>query len=356
MESVPKFNDRKAKLIGIPLLTMVIPFLATGWDCISTWDKFIHEISFKFVFVVFLWEGNSAVFWYINKRFPGYEQTKKLIKYLIIGTYTYTLVGFTIIKLFLTLIVQVEALYPFQWEIYFNGLRTSIIASTIVCVIYESIHFFILWKEAMLEAEKLKKAGIQSQLDALKAQINPHFMFNSLTTLASLIPEDPDKAVGFVEQLAKQYRYILNMQDKELVPLTEELEFLDSFIFLSKARFGNKIEVAKKISPENHHLYIPPITLQLLVENAIKHNVISKSKHLLITIESKLVNGIPHISVINPLQPKINDSNGNGKGLKNITKRYELLDMSPPMILKKETEYEVTVPLIEINAYESMDN
>lgn len=343
-------NDTKARLWGIPLLSLAIPLIFFHEECVSSPATFLREVSFTFCFTVFLWEGNRRVFSFVNNKFPLYEQTRKRIIWLAIGFLSYTIVGYSVIKfILLTLVFNID----FNWPQYFRGLRVSVIASALVTIIYETAHLFMLWKQSVMETESLKKAGIQAELEALKEQVNPHFMFNSLNTLAGLIPEDPVRAVTFVERLADTYRYVLNMQKKELVSLEDELKFLNAFTYVLKTRFGDKLQVNIDIEEELKKHYVPPVILQILLENAVKHNIVSKEKPLTVNISSTRTGNGVEITVSNPLQLKEKKEESSGLGLSNITKRYELLNRPLPKITVTDTSFEVSVTLITVKNYES---
>ncbi len=191
--------------------------------------------------------------------------------------------------------------------------------------------------------EELKKETIMFQFETLKSQVNPHFLFNSFSTLISIIEEDKNLAVEYVEKLSVFFRNILEFRDKDLITLDEELEIIENYIFLQKKRYGENMSVEMKIA-DNHHLsLIPPLTLQLLVENAIKHNVISKIKPLKITIESTAEG----LCVSNNLQKKSAVSESTGFGLKTIRRRYQLMGDLALKIEETNQTFSVILPLIK---------
>lgn len=220
-----------------------------------------------------------------------------------------------------------------------------------VAVLYDAIYYVTRWKQASYEAEKFKKTSLESQLKSLEAQINPHFLFNSLNTLASLVPEDPQKAVEFVHKLSAVYRCILEIKGRPLVTLEEELDCLDNYMFLLETRFGSAIQLKKKLSTTADR-HILPLGLQMLVENAVKHNVISTKRPLLIEIEANDV----EVRIKNNLQPKIETEPGTKTGLKNIQDRYELLGDERMRVIKSEQEFEVILPLLQVEHYVNSDH
>jgi LytS/YehU family sensor histidine kinase len=191
----------------------------------------------------------------------------------------------------------------------------------------------------------LKKEKIESQYEALKSQINPHFLFNSFNTLITIIEEDPGLGVRYVEQLSDFYRSILQYREKELIPLAEEIQLVKSYFFLLKERFGDKLNLSIQLD-EGQHSYIVPLSLQMLVENAIKHNVVSSEKPLSIQIHT---NEDQYLVVANNLQPKRTKEPSTGFGLNSIITRYALLTSNPVDVLEKEATFEVHIPLIKNN-------
>ncbi len=190
---------------------------------------------------------------------------------------------------------------------------------------------------------KLQKENLQSQFDVLKQQVNPHFLFNSLNVLTSLIRVEPELAEKFTEHLAKVYRYVLEKKDNELVTLSTEMNFLDAYIFLLNIRFMDKVKVNIRIPDDMRNFRIIPLAMQLLIENAIKHNAMSKKSPLVIEIfidENKLLN------VVNNLQEREAHMTSTGVGLKNIQNRYRLLNNSVPVFEKTATHFKAIIPLV----------
>jgi len=191
----------------------------------------------------------------------------------------------------------------------------------------------------------LKNQKIQSQLETLRSQINPHFLFNSLNTLVSEIENNPEEAVTYVETISDFYRSIIQHREKDVIPLKEELHILNDYVFLQKKRFGCALEIKMNINPEIvFSSYIPPLVLQLLVENATKHNVIAKETPLQIEIKNVDSNCI---AVINNINKKMQPERRSGLGLQNIQKRYELLLRKKVIIENDEKFFTVKIPLIK---------
>ncbi len=191
---------------------------------------------------------------------------------------------------------------------------------------------------------KLQKENLQSQFEVLKQQVNPHFLFNSLNVLTSLIKLDPDLAEKFSEQLSKVYRYVLENKDFELVDLNTELNFLDAYIFLLDIRFVGKLRISINIQEENRNQRLVPLAMQLLIENAIKHNVMSKMQPLIIDV---FVDDANYLNIVNNLQERPTHLASTGLGLKNILNRYELLNLSPPVFEKTAHQFIARIKLVK---------
>jgi sensor histidine kinase YesM len=213
-----------------------------------------------------------------------------------------------------------------------------VIASTLV------IRLVFQKQNVMLENEKLRREALQSQYESLKNQISPHFLFNSLTALNVLVKEDADQAQNYISSLSKALRYTLKSNEKKLVSLSEEMEFMKSYLFLIRMRYGENLEIKTLIDEEMLSYLLPPLTIQTLVENAIKHNEISKRKPLTIDIsttsEGKLV-------IVNDIQQKITGEEGTGIGLTNLSKQFMLLIGKDIIIRRSNGQFSVEVPLIK---------
>jgi LytS/YehU family sensor histidine kinase len=206
-----------------------------------------------------------------------------------------------------------------------------------------TINFFKQWNGSLLDAEYYKQEKLKADYRVLQNQVNPHFLFNSLNVLISEIKHNPKTAEAFTRKLSKVYRYVLQSKNHDLIYLKKELEFIDSFIFLHKVRIGDALEYSVNISDEIVQMQIPPLTLQILIENAIKHNIANKENVLKISIESGSDNTL---IVSNNLQI-IDTVDSTYTGLSNLSKRFELLKKDGFTYGEKEDNFVVTIPLIE---------
>lgn len=198
--------------------------------------------------------------------------------------------------------------------------------------------------ELMLRAERQEKAQILSQFEMLKSQINPHFLFNSMNLLAALIPEDAAKAVEFTHRFSKVYRRLLELREQTLVEMHQELEFTDSYLYLQKMRFADSLQVEIDVSGDFKRHCLPPFSLQILLENAVKHNVTSEQQPLLIQIG---ITPDGKLEVRNNLQPRGTPVESTRLGLEILKTRYGLITPEPVEFEKTEHHYTVRMPLIE---------
>jgi len=219
-------------------------------------------------------------------------------------------------------------------------LVSSLVITVVISLFMHSRSFLYSWKATAVTAEQLQKETIKSQYESLRSQVNPHFLFNSLNALTNLVYEDQDKAAKFIKQLSDVYRYVLETRDKELVPLDEELKFLNSYLFLQQIRFGNKLKVDINLAGD---LKVAPLVLQMLIENAIKHNVISEENPL--TIRLFRENG--WLVVENNRQHKRTlPEESTGVGLSNIRSRYTYFSDKPVVVFSDEARFIVKLPVI----------
>jgi sensor histidine kinase YesM len=229
----------------------------------------------------------------------------------------------------------------------------STVAFLIMAGVLTDLAVFMLkkWRVSLAELERFKKENIEFHLQMLKTQVNPHFLFNSLNTLSSLIYTDRDIAAQFVRQLAKVYRYVLDNRSKELIQVREELQFLQSYIYLVQLRFSQNLRIVINIPEEVHHYFIAPLTLQMLIENAIKHNVVSQKKPLTVQIEWQQPD---RVMVTNNLQIKPAGELSTQIGLKNIRSRYSYITAREVAVEQSDQYFRVTIPLLE-SVYEGVD-
>jgi len=220
------------------------------------------------------------------------------------------------------------------------GFRVNLFLSCLNAIVF----FMNKLTKSELEAEQFKKISIESKFEALRNQINPHFLFNSFNVLSTLVYKDADLATNFIDQLSNVYRYLLNNQKNKVVTLNEELDFIESYLFLLHIRFGENLLIKNEITTDGDKFYVAPAVLQMLIENAIKHNIVSRKNPLEIRLHSE--NG--SIVVSNTLQEKGIKEDSTQIGLRNIQGRYVFLSDKKVKIEKTQNQFIVKIPLLEV--------
>ena len=313
---------------GIKLIDAEIPYLAL-------FGLIVLE-------VLFIWELNR----YISAKLISIQKRiGRKIHPLI------TLFVFSLVNVLLASVVSLGLLYLVLQDqiakstdhlilILAFGFRVNLFLHCLNAIYY----FMDRLKKSELKAAQLEKVSIEAQFEALRNQINPHFLFNCFNALSTLVYKDAETSAKFIAQLSKVYRYLLFNQEKKIVSLQEELEFIAAYLFLLKIRFSDNIAIENNISIDVNKFYIAPASLQMLIENAIKHNVVSSKHQLKITITT--VNNT--IEVANTLQEKEVKEESTFIGLKNIQKRYEFLSDTPVMIERTKSEFKVKLPLLQL--------
>lgn len=334
-------DDRLLMWIGIPVLSFFIPLLLFNGTLENGLLRYLPKWGISFMYTVAYWVVSRQIFIYFRRRYTCANQTTIRLIYTGIAL----LVGFTLVNVVLWKICQpILAMVPEQ-----NAKDTDMIAGSLLIValvgtIYESIYLYQNWRRTLLETEQLRREQVESQLEGLKNQVNPHFLFNSLNTLTYLIPEDHEKAVQFVQKLSRVYRYILEMKDKKLVTLAEELKFLHAYVFLVKERFGENLQVELDVPEPAKSMQVVPLSLQILFENAIKHNVIAQGKPLNVAVRVEGGN----LVMVNKLQPKAQVMPGTGTGLANVKNRYRYFTNDPVSISADDGVFEVRLPMLQV--------
>lgn len=330
---------------GIATALMVLSF-PSSFLSIDGIVKILPYWTFSFLMSASLSMGGFKVEEYFDKRISWIEQP---VKRLVLTAVTYMvysfIVSFVLVTFFVLFTVEGVTLSNITWSRVLENTVMPIMIALVIITIFISRSWLFEWRNAAIEAEQLKSEKLASQNQFLKDQLNPHFLFNSLNVLSNLVYESADRSAEFIQQLSKIYRYVLDVQQEQLVSLKRELDFAEHYLSLQKIRFEGSLEYFIDIQA-SQSFQLPPLSLQLLLENAIKHNIASMDKPLRIMIQQEG----PNLIVRNVLQPKITKEEGvKGIGLDNIIKRYELLSDVKPIILQTQTEFIVKLPLLKLN-------
>lgn len=306
---------------------------------------FEFSTTVVFLFMVFLTHRG------ISKLINNF----RLIRY---GALTRGLLEALLVIITTVVLLYFFLLLPFRWvfpeieipedRVRFNNVVMAIITLFFYYLVEREKSKKLLQRE-MLRAARLQKENFQAQLQNLKSQVSPHFLFNSLNTLVSLIPLDADRATEFTRRLSEVYRSFLDNSSEELIPLQKELEIVEAYIYLLKTRFGESVEFSMQISPEVKELQLPPGSLQALIENAIKHNGSTRRKPLHIEIYSEG----EMIVVRNNLQQRLEQMESTKTGLENIKSRYYFLSDRLPEFIRNEKDFVVKLPLLKVETHEN---
>jgi len=343
MDNKNAFDDRMVKLIGIPALGLFIPNLSgLITNRLYTYLELLASYAWFTLVSFFVWQGNVWLMHFIRKKYTwSFQQYYKII-----------------ISLFLVNIVYsgaIAALMLNGWKAFsrempehsaplINAMLIIIIAACFITNIYEIIFLNKEREDSRSRVEQLNIAKAQAELEALKNQIDPHFIFNSLNTLSFLITRDPQNARLYNDTLAKVYRYILSNKEKDLVLLKEEIEFISNYFYLLKIRFAEAISMVIEITDlSSEDFLIPPISMQALVENAIKHNEFNDKTPLTINISISSNYAI----VRNIINPKNYATPTSKIGLGNLDHRYKLITKRNIIIENNFKSFTVKLPIIK---------
>jgi hypothetical protein len=308
----------------------------TCWGCRANSVNYALVTSFSFVLWIALWIGNETLVGYLSRKISWVEFPVK--RFLVSFSAT---IGYTVLVV-VALVTLWDRVVDFKFDGYLEVVIPALLMTLLVSFFLHGRQFLLNWKLSEVNAQKLEKERVRAQYDSLKNQVNPHFLFNSLNALTNLVYEDPDKAAKFIKQLSEVYRYVLDSKDKEIVPLADELKFLESYLFLQRIRFGEKLNANIDVGDGSYS--VAPMALQMLVENAIKHNEISVDHPLTIHVFSD--NGFLVVeNIIN--KKSVLPEPSSGTGLDNIRNRYAFL--SPVRVEVKSDGGKFIVKLPHLN-------
>ena len=305
-------------------------------------DGFIQEFLIYQLYAFVLGYSNMSYFKYLEKVNWGDGGRAKRIAIGIIGSTIISTIGWFIIRMVLSVLYQGNTFMEYWQDERIENFYFAIWASTTVVIIFHVIYFYNKYQKTKVKESQIVAKNETAKFESLKNQLDPHFLFNSLNVLTSLISENPIQAEKFTTKLSKVYRYVLEQKDKDLVALEEELKFAKSYMQLLQMRFEDAIVFSIPESVSRDDLKIVPLSLQLLLENAVKHNVISSEEPLKIDIYED--GG--YLVIENSLNQKASLEKSTKVGLKNIQQRYELVSSNNVSIEKDKKIFRVSLPLL----------
>lgn len=316
-------------------------------SCFLSWEGLkgmFPDFIFSFLITMAMSYGGSRIEWFLDKHISWIHRPIIRLCATSIIYMSYAFVALFILVYLYWMLYSDATVEHIPWKALVSYTFLPMGIGLGFMALFTTRSWLMEWKKSALEAEKLKNEKISSLYQSLKDQLNPHFLFNSLNVLSNLVYEDADKSAEFIQKLSKIYRYVLEVQNEELIRLDRELQFAQNYLDLQQVRFGDSLQV--KISVEStDHVYLPPLSLQLLLENAIKHNVASNAHPLHISIERKN----QELWISNSIKLKLNqEDESTGVGLENIRQRYLMLSNKVIHISQNNDTFLVVLPLLEI--------
>jgi len=336
----------KALFTGL-IVSIVIAFIAIGLEWVfgrvlKFDNEFWVEIAYYCLYGVVLTFLNSTFFDYMNHQVVWKKYSKYRLLLAVVGSISVTMLGIFFIRMFINTVVKNQSITDFVTNEKFRYYIVSLVITMVVSLFFHAIYFYKKLQERKFKEQKIIAGTASAQFESLKNQIDPHFLFNSLNVLSSLIEENPENAQRFTTSLSKIYRYVLEQKDKELVPVSEELAFAKTYMNLLKMRFENSLFYELPTEIPDAGAKVVPLSLQLLLENTVKHNVVSEQKPLYIRI--KMVDN--NLIVENDLQKKEVLGDRKGVGLQNIINRYRILTHRKVQIEETKSRFSVSLPIL----------
>jgi sensor histidine kinase YesM len=352
-----KFTTKEVlRSLGIGLIIfMVIVFINYIY---GTKIEFNHQLGVMFLYTmlysIVLGYANQAVFVYLDRKFATERFSLKRMILGFVASFLVTIFIIFLLRIFTDVIIEGESFQKYWANEKPSNYVFATAMSFIVLLCFYVFYIYKEYNESKVREQKIIAGTANAKFESLKNQIDPHFLFNSLNVLSSLIEENPENAQQFTTSLSKIYRYVLEQKDKELVTVSEELAFAKTYMKLLKMRFENSITFELPTDFENADAKVVPLSLQLLLENTIKHNVVSENKPLHIKIYIK----DNFLVVENNLQKKEVLQDRKGVGLQNIVSRYAILSERKVLIDENKDSFAVYLPILtkQINIMEIQNN
>lgn len=343
-----QFITRPSRFEQMSFITMM-PILGVVLNYLLFDERAFTDVQvWLFSYPILLLQGRGS--WYLHilvmhrlrTAFPLMKQTGKRLT--ILAASHIALVSLT----FLTVFLVYDAFHFLGYVLNKESLQIALylgLALTLIATsMWEAEYTFRQWKNSIADKERIEQLTIEQEFETLKSQVNPHFLFNCFNTLSSLIAEDKKQAEVFLDELSKVYRYLLRNNEDGLSSLRTEIKFIESYYRLLQTRHGESVQLNIEVDKKYDQYVLPSLSLQLLVENAVKHNVLSKNQPLVIDILTTAGN---QLVVTNNLQLRTVKAPSNKIGLENIRNKYQLLKQTGFQILKDKNTFTVALPLIK---------
>ncbi|KAF2517255.1 histidine kinase [Flavobacterium foetidum] len=337
-----KPNLFKAFIVGgiVFLFTFLIRFATYGFEVFQK-NLFIY-FFYCMLYSVVLYIVNAALFELLDRVFKEDRFSPRRISVGFVSSFFISLFVIFILRMFTQVVIEQKTIISFLANESAADYVSSSVLTFIVLLVFHSLHFYKLYQENKVTQQKIIAGTANAKFESLKNQIDPHFLFNSLNVLSSLIEENPDNAQRFTTSLSKIYRYVLEQRDKELVSVEDELSFAKTYMNLLKMRFENSLFYEIPTAGINPDAKVVPLSLQLLLENTVKHNVVSEQKplHIRIFIEKD------YLVIQNDFQKKEVLRDRKGVGLQNIVDRYGIVTKRRVIVEQDEKNFTVKIPIL----------
>lgn len=341
-----KLNDTLIRLIGIPFFGITIPNVSGLFGNLKVndpayWAGYLYFIMLS----ALIWEGNRYLLFRTRKRFTWFDKPIEKLILLLVNNVFYTS---PLTVAWLCLWYRLAGFEKVSWDVIQIVVLINVICVLFITHVYETVFMVKEQQGEQLRNAELSRAKAEAELAALKNQIDPHFMFNSLNSLSYLISQDQQKASLFTENLAEVYRYILSQKDQTLVLLEDELEFTHKYTELLHLRFGKALHFKRHFNGALEKSYlIPPTSVFVALENAVKHNEISELHPLQVDIDLKE----DHLIISNRIREKRNLQHSSRIGLRNLDERFRLVTGKNILSGKNEDNlFKVQLPLIPLKS------
>jgi len=337
------------------IIFIVLYFIAVaggrplGWN-----DDLPRQFIFIMLYTILLHLGNMAVFLVIDKMFYNAGLSVKRLLVGFLSSFVVSVAIVFLLRVFEDIFLEGKTFIQFIDEEKVSNYYVAMIITLVITFSLHLFHFYKKYQENRVKQQKIIAGTASAKFETLKNQIDPHFLFNSLNVLSSLIEENPDSAQRFTTSLSKVYRYVLEQKDKELVSIEEELTFAKTYMNLLKMRFENSVFYELPTSISSPDARVVPLSLQLLLENTVKHNVVSQERPLHIRIYEEGGN----LVVQNDYQKKEVLQDRKGVGLQNIISRYAIITARQVQIEQTEKHFTVKLPVLtkQVNIMEPVYN
>ncbi len=335
--------------LGINLLIgIIIPFTyaTENYFSVAGLSKIWDDVLYSFLVSCSISGTVGLIEWNLNKVLPWLKTpTKRAVAEFLSFTVLGFVAVFTTNVLFYTAFGYFENTKAYFLEMVQYSFWPMMIGY-LLTIFFLCKAFLFGWREQAVQMEKMRTERFKGEAQVLKDQLNPHFLFNSLNVLTNMVYEDADKSADYIRKLSKFYRYVLEVQNEELISLEREITFCKSYFLLQQSRFGNEALQLSLDVTSGSEKYIPPMALQLLLENCVKHNRIEEGAPLVVSISEKQ----DYLEVNNNLQKRVQPAESNGIGLNNVIARYKHLTEKQVEVMETENSFCVKIPLLTLQS------